>query len=1631
MIQLAIQDTSQASPLATELLFVNADVPESEILLADLGSWIEVIHLPGNCNGIARITEVLADHTGVAALHILGHGEKGQIELGCTTLSLSSLHAACADISTWGRSLAEGADILFYGCDVGGSADGATLIAQLAYLTGANVAASTDLTGAAALGGNWTLGVQTGQIETVLPFSTAATAAWQHTLNHFRYGTMSWEPIAGSPNSVVIKGQVDWTNDHGHIPLSTPIGGVVANRLTLNFGDGTSESVAVRVLSRDAVTDDVLTEFVSDLDGDGIIGASEVGIRHNYAATGNYEVFWGSAAREAARGQNSSTWQQDMRIDLNQAGNQSPVVATPAVVQVVDDTTFTYQIAASDPDGNPLRFRYGTQDEFYNNNVATEATRPTGLTLSASGLITWDVHNTVLSTATGDRWQVTIMAEDLDANGNVKSTVPVDFVLQIVQAGSQPPTFTQLPSGPQLATPGQTSTFTVEMDDPDSTEAPIITVLNPPSTNPAVFQTVSSVSPDGKTTLTISFTPTQDLGGNSYVVNIRGRDGTGLTTDQSITLTVPDTTPPSVSSSLTLAVSTDSGVIGDGTTNIATPTLVGTATAGNTVTLSDDTDGMPIVVGTAVADQTGHWSYTPTLPVADGTYKLVATETLADGTVLPSSSPFALTIDTTAPAAPLLALAAASDSGTLGDDITNVTTPTISGPGEAGDTVTLFDGTTQVGAGIVGQDGTWAITSGVLVPGAHSFTAIQSDVAGNGSTFSAALSVTIDTAPPATVSSLALSPATDSGTLGDRITNVTTPVITGSGGAGDTVTLYDNGTSIGTATVGANGTWSVTSGTLAGGVHTLTATETDYVGNVSAASVPLGLTIDTAVPAAPTGLTLAPASDTGISGDDVTSMLTPTITGTAEGGSTVVLSDANGTLGTAVAGQSGGWSIASSALTAGVHHLTATAADAAGNTSVVSAQLALTVDVPSSPFGLALSAATDTGTLGDGITKNTKPTLTGSADPNATVTITRTSGIASIVVGAVTANASGSWSYTPTLPVANGTYSLTATETDAYGNVSAASAPFALTIDTHKPAAPSGIRLVSPINGSGATTYTSVATPTLTGAGEAGATITVTNNGSGSPVVLGTAVVNASGAWTFTPTSPLADGPQSISTTATNAAGTVSAPSAAVAFTVAVAAPVVAAPTVDVAGAGAAAIALGITRPTDPNFTADQLTIAVSALPTNGTITLADGVTPVTLGETLTAGQLTGLLFAGSAGMSGRNSSFAYTVNDPAGNTTTGSVTLALSPSVPSFAAPAYFTNNASLAITGTADAGTTVTLMEAGTAIGNGTVDSVTGAFSITPTTPLALGLSTLTSTETTIAGTSVASASLEVLNAGAPVNGVSIADFSSADVAAVLNHGATFAFIGGTEAIQLTDSTLSIGPNTNEATIQRFYKGLLGRSNDVGGMTDHDSLLSAGESKEVIAASFLNGSEYLASHGTQTDAQFVTSLYEGFLGRAPEEEGLSGWTTGLATGASRAHVAIGIADASEAKTHLAGTTTRVWAVNPAGTLAHELYETGLAREVELAALPGFKAEYATSTPAQIADRIAASPEFLAVHAGQSNVALVASLYQSGLGRAPEADGAASWVGALNGGVSSGTVLLGIATSAEATAHLTHNIGL
>jgi hypothetical protein len=90
--------------------------------------------------------------------------------LGSKGLSLSNLHSYSSELQSWGNTLSDDADILLYGCDVAQGTIGQSFVQQLAQLTGADIAASDNRTGNAALGGNWTLEVNIGHVDAPLAF---------------------------------------------------------------------------------------------------------------------------------------------------------------------------------------------------------------------------------------------------------------------------------------------------------------------------------------------------------------------------------------------------------------------------------------------------------------------------------------------------------------------------------------------------------------------------------------------------------------------------------------------------------------------------------------------------------------------------------------------------------------------------------------------------------------------------------------------------------------------------------------------------------------------------------------------------------------------------------------------------------------------------------------------------------------------------------------------------------------------------------------------------------------------------------------------------------------------------------------------------------------------------------------------------------------------------------------------------------------------------------------------------------------------------------------------------------------------------------------------------------------------
>ena len=202
-------------------------------------------------------------------------------------------------------------------------------------------------------------------------------------------------------------------------------------------------------------------------------------------------------------------------------------------------------------------------------------------------------------------------------------------------------------------------------------------------------------------------------------------------------------------------------------------------------------------------------------------------------------------VETMAPDAPVIS-SFSPDSGTVGDGITSATILTLTGTAEANSTVHVFDGGKQLGTVAANGSGTWSFNTGTLAANAtHNFTATDIDAAGNTSTASPVLNVTVDTVTPDAPVISSFSP--DSGAVGDGITNATILTLTGTAEANSTVHVFDGGKQLGTAAANGSGTWSFNTGTLAANAtHNFTATDIDAAGNTSTASPVLNLIVDTA-----------------------------------------------------------------------------------------------------------------------------------------------------------------------------------------------------------------------------------------------------------------------------------------------------------------------------------------------------------------------------------------------------------------------------------------------------------------------------------------------------------------------------------------------------------------------------------------------------------------------------------------------------------------------------------------------------------------------------------------------------------------------------------------------------------------
>jgi len=151
-----------------EIIFVDTSVQNYQSLLGDINPNIEVVLIHPQQDGLKVIADTLADRHDVDAIHIISHGEEGKIQLGADSIDSHYLASHADLLATIGNAMSENGDILLYGCKVGADGTGLDFVQSLAQATHADVAASTDNTGSAQLGGNWVLETHTGNIEAKL-----------------------------------------------------------------------------------------------------------------------------------------------------------------------------------------------------------------------------------------------------------------------------------------------------------------------------------------------------------------------------------------------------------------------------------------------------------------------------------------------------------------------------------------------------------------------------------------------------------------------------------------------------------------------------------------------------------------------------------------------------------------------------------------------------------------------------------------------------------------------------------------------------------------------------------------------------------------------------------------------------------------------------------------------------------------------------------------------------------------------------------------------------------------------------------------------------------------------------------------------------------------------------------------------------------------------------------------------------------------------------------------------------------------------------------------------------------------------------------------------------------------------
>ncbi|EJM7149699.1 Ig-like domain repeat protein [Vibrio parahaemolyticus] len=547
--------------------------------------------------------------------------------------------------------------------------------------------------------------------------------------------------------------------------------------------------------------------------------------------------------------------------------------------------------------------------------------------------------------------------------------------------------------------------------------------------------------------------------------------------------------------------------------NQTNPTLTGKTSPGATVTL--EIDGKTYKT---VANTEGTWTIVVTTPLVEGSFDYIVTSESKAGmsSKFESNLVVDISIDTT-----YFLIDAASDSGNKGDFVTNVNSPNLTGVTEPNSYIVItIDGKefkTQADG-----NGSWNQIIPNLSDGIYNVNIEITDKAGNKLTQSG--SITIDTTSPETSVTLSRE---DGSVVDNEFINTKTPTLSGKTEPNSIVVITINGQSY-TTTSNEKGDWSYQVTTpFNEGNNSYSVVVTDQAGNVSS-TITNNVVVMTNKPETPQA-SLSDKSDTGVTGDNITNQKNPTLTGTAQAGTTIVVTLGDKIYNTLV-DSNGKWELNVGPLNDGQHDYTVVVVDKAGNTSDVVSGNSVTVDtsVPELTGGVNPNNTTVTTGNDQPIYTGNTPSFSGTGTPGNSIVVTINGKEYSTNV-----DADGTWTLTVEPALKDSNYVYTVTTTSKAGNSQTLTGGF--TVDTVLETSGIGLSSDSDSGLSNSDNITNNVRPTLTGVTEPGSVVLITINKTEYQATL-----DSNGRWTFTLPSVLQDGSYKYTVSITDPAGNTS-----------------------------------------------------------------------------------------------------------------------------------------------------------------------------------------------------------------------------------------------------------------------------------------------------------------------------------------------------------------------------------------------------------------------------------------------------------------------------------------------------------